>query len=86
MFPSPQEKATLQSMRKELSSGITPYQFGLEKLRIDELCNQAQSIEHSASRADLREQALKSYRCWGKAMSVWMERVREFLRFTAHAG
>ena len=86
MFPSPQEQAMLKSMRKELQSGVTPHQFGLEKLRIDELRNQAESIENSASRAELREQALKSHRFLGRIMSAWMERVRELLRFTAHAG
>ena len=86
MFPSPQEQAILKSMRKELQSGVTPHQFGLERLRIDELRDQAEAIEKSASRAELREQALKSHRFLAKTVSVWMERVREFLRSAAHAG
>ena len=86
MFPSPQEQAMLNSMRKELQSGVTPHQFGLEKLRIDELRDQANAIENSTIRADLHEQTLRSRRFLGKAISGWMERVRELLRHTAHAG
>ena len=86
MFPSPQEQEMLKSIRKEFNSGITPQQFGLEKLRIDELCSQARFIENSTIQADLHEQALKSRRFVKRAVGDWMDRARQLLRFMAPAG
>lgn len=44
MFPSPQERSRLNRMHRELHSGITPTQFGLEIERYHNLLEEAAQV------------------------------------------
>lgn len=83
MFPSPQEQALLKSMRKELHSGVTPQQFGLESLHHDELRNQAESIGSSQTGAEMHAQALHAARFSKNIVSTLAHGIRQILRFAA---
>ncbi|OUS06237.1 hypothetical protein A9Q96_09625 [Rhodobacterales bacterium 52_120_T64] len=43
MFPSPQEREALNTMKRDLWSGVGPKQFGLEMQRSDEIVDYATS-------------------------------------------
>ncbi len=75
----------LKSMRKELHSGITPQQFGLERLQYNELRDQAEAIGNSEMGTEVRAQTLHAARFSKIILSTVVQGIREFLRFAAPA-
>jgi hypothetical protein len=53
MFPSPQERQALNQLHRDLLSGSSPKQFGLEMQRNQEIIDQASAIGASGGRANL---------------------------------
>ena len=80
MFLSPQEQAMLKITRKELHSGVTPHQFGLETLKYSEL------RDHAAEYGSLPTiEKTPPWKHLSKTISVWIEIVRQYLSLSAPA-
>lgn len=80
MFPSPKEQAMLNKMRKELHSGVTPHQFGLETLKYGELRQHA-----AAYAAPTTDEKAPLWTHLSKTVSGWIEKAHRHLGLSVPA-
>ena len=71
MFPSPQDRVLLNEFRRELQSGVSPKQFGLETMRYYEFIDHA-----SAYRTTQVRPRLPNWRLLRSTLINWLENVR----------